>query len=142
MSSAKKAQLLGMPHGTAQHRLRKAVLFNILQETGNDNCFRCERVIITVDDLSMEHKQAWQGAPDPKVTFFDVKNIAFSHLSCNVGARREDTHCANGHEYTEENTRIYRNEARMCRQCRREEQRDSRNGSGSLYNTNRRKARA
>ncbi len=142
MSSTKKAQLLGMPFGTASHRLRKVVLFNILQETGRGNCFRCGHVIANVEDLSMEHKLPWQSAPDPKVVFFDVGNVAFSHLSCNIGVRREDTHCANGHEYTEENTRIYRNGARMCRRCRRKEQRDNRNGPDSSYNTNRRKTRA
>ncbi len=120
MSKATKAQLLGMPQGTAQHRLRKAVLFNILQETGKAGCFRCGQVIVTVDDLSMEHKQAWQGAPDPRATFFDVKNIAFSHLNCNVGARRrEETRCANGHRLTEEN--VYNDPAgyRRCLTCRR-----------------------
>ena len=120
MSNAKKARLLGMPFGTASHRLRKAVLFGILQETERNVCFRCDQAIATIDDLSMEHKQAWQSAPDPQAAFFDVKNIAFSHLSCNIGARREDTHCKKGHEYTEENTYVASDGGRRCRECYRD----------------------
>jgi hypothetical protein len=32
---------------------------------------------------------------------------------------RHETHCKNGHEYTPENTRLYRNGARVCRKCAR-----------------------
>ena len=129
MSNKQKAALLGMPQGTAQHRLRKAVLFSILQETGKDNCFRCGQAIATLDELSMEHKRAWQGAPDPKAVFFDVKNIAFSHLRCNCGAaRREATQCHIGHPFDEENTYVYPDGERACRRCHREGQRKFRAG--------------
>jgi hypothetical protein len=80
--------------------------------------------------LSIEHKEAWQGAADPKLAFFNPDNIAFSHLSCNISAgsrtktaaiNTSKTHCPSGHEYTDTNT--YRNNvngSRHCRTCRRE----------------------
>ncbi len=118
MSNVEKAKLLGMPFGTAAHRLRKAMLFRILQETGKDTCFRCGQVITTVDDLSVEHKQPWQSAPNPKASFFDLDNVAFSHCKCNYGAaRRERIRCPQGHVYTDENTRNCVDGSRQCRQC-------------------------
>jgi hypothetical protein len=36
--------------------------------------------------MSIEHKEAWMGAADPLASFFDLENIAFSHLSCNCSA--------------------------------------------------------
>lgn len=81
-----KDKLLGMPHGTANNRLRKMLLWQLVVETGRDSCFQCGQKIEDVDDLSIEHKQSWQGARDPKAAFFDLENIAFSHLRCNIGA--------------------------------------------------------
>lgn len=81
-----KASLLGMPFGTASHRLRKAILFRLLQRLGEDLCFRCGEQIASVEVLSVEHKEAWQSALDPSAAFFDLSNISFSHLSCNIGS--------------------------------------------------------
>lgn len=122
-SSSVKTRLLGEPFGTATHRLRKAVLFRLLVKHGENVCYRCGGVIDSVNDLSMEHKEPWQGAADPKATFFDLENIAFSHLRCNVGALRK-THCPQGHPYDEENT--YTNgSGRHCRKCDRQSHRYS-----------------
>jgi len=120
-SATKKASLLGMPFGTATQRLRKNVLFCVLQATGLDHCYRCGEPIESVDDLSMEHIVPWQSADDPKAVFFDVENISFSHLKCNVGAaNREKTACPRGHEYTPENTYGQDKGERSCRRCYRE----------------------
>lgn len=81
-----KDRLLGMPHGTAANRLRKMVLFSVLRQFGLNICFRCNRAIDTERDLSLEHKTPWQSAPDPVAMFFEIANIAYSHLSCNSGA--------------------------------------------------------
>lgn len=43
-----------------------------------------------------------------------------------VSVQSYRTHCAKGHEYTEENTRIDAKGARVCRECKRERQRASR----------------
>jgi hypothetical protein len=80
----KKDTLLGMSHGTACNRLRKMVLFSLVQKLGEDVCFRCNKKIENVNDLSIEHINSWQLAKNPEESFFDLKNITFSHLNCNI----------------------------------------------------------
>lgn len=78
----KKAKKLGMPLGTAQARLRKMILFQLVQETGKDICFKCGKKIELLEDLSIEHKIPWLHVNIS--LFWDLNNIAFSHLSCNI----------------------------------------------------------
>jgi hypothetical protein len=40
-------------------------------------------------ELSIEHKIPWLDSEDPKDLFFNLNNIAFSHLTCNVKAARQ-----------------------------------------------------
>lgn len=86
-SNKHRAELLGEPFGTATAKLRKAIMFQLVQETNKDVCFRCGEKIKTIEDLSIEHKKSWARAENPKETFFDLNNITFSHLKCNVDAR-------------------------------------------------------
>ena len=81
-SNVKKSETLGMPHGTATHRLRKNVLFHLLKKYGENHCFKCQEMIETVDELSIEHKKPWEGVSAE--LFWDLENIAFSHLRCNI----------------------------------------------------------
>jgi len=85
-----KAEQLGMPHGTACGRLRKAIMFSLIQELGLDACYQCGHPIESVGDLSIEHKEHWLHSDDPVGKFFDLENIAFSHLICNSLARRRN----------------------------------------------------
>lgn len=87
-SNKKKAEQLGMPHGTAANRLRKMVLFKLLEEREQNLCFQCGEWIKCSDDLSIEHKIPWLDSDDPASLFFDLGNIAFSHLKCNAGSAR------------------------------------------------------
>jgi hypothetical protein len=87
INNTKKNNQLGMPFGTASNRLRKMVLFDLLVQSGKNYCFQCNKLIQSVDELSIEHKIPWLDSENPKLLFFDVCNIAFSHLNCNVGAR-------------------------------------------------------
>ena len=82
--NASKSAQLGMPFGTAQNQLRRIVLFDLLKRHGENFCFRCGEEIKEVSQLSMEHKEAWQNHETG--LYWDVKNIAFSHLSCNISA--------------------------------------------------------
>lgn len=120
MSNEMKHDALGINFSTATQRLRKLIMWSLVQETGKDVCFRCGNQIENVDDLSIEHKAPWQSAPDPQKAFFDLNNIAFSHLRCNSSANGNSrkTDCPYGHALTEENT--YRDSAgrRSCRRCR------------------------
>ncbi len=77
----RKSDLLGMPHGTAAHRLRKLILFDLLKRHDEANCFKCGEIIQTADELSIEHKQPWENV-DANL-FWDLDNIAFSHMRCN-----------------------------------------------------------
>ena len=84
-SNARKSAFLGMPHGTASNRLRKMVLLHLLQKHGENICFKCSGKIEEVNDLSIEHKQPWEGVSVE--LFWSLDNIAFSHLRCNTPHR-------------------------------------------------------
>ena len=124
MSNEAKSRALNMNFGTASNRLRKLILFDLLQRFDLDQCFQCGQEIEDVDDLSIEHKEPWQGADDPRAAFFNLDNIAFSHLRCNIGARqdaetanRQKTECLRGHPFDEKNTYWTKDGRRKCRQC-------------------------
>lgn len=85
-SNKVKAEALGMAHGTASARLKRMILFSLICKLEENFCFRCGKEIFTPGDLSIEHKEPWLHADNPVATFFDLDNIAFSHLSCNSGA--------------------------------------------------------
>ncbi len=84
-SNKRKAAFLGMPHGTAAAKLRKMILWRFIQQCGEDTCFRCKEKIESIDDLSIEHKEPWEGVSVE--LFWDLDNIAFSHMKCNVPHR-------------------------------------------------------
>ena len=95
-SNKNKDAFLGMPHGTATNRLRKMIMFDLLKRLGEDFCYRCENIIENVDDLSVEHKKPWLW--NDKKLFWDLDNIAFSHLKCNIANRPRgiDKNCKEG----------------------------------------------
>ena len=75
-----------MSVGTATHRLKKSLMLRLAQRCGMDWCCRCGERIDTEHELSVEHVKPWLDV-DPSL-FWDLDNIAFSHLSCNIGAAR------------------------------------------------------
>ena len=85
-SNEKRARLLGMPHSTAANHLRKNIMFHLLIRLGENICFRCGNIIETVQELSVEHKEPWEDVSAN--LFWDLENIAFSHLRCNVPHNR------------------------------------------------------
>lgn len=87
--TAKKAELLGMPFGTAMARMRKALLYDLAGKLGLLICFQCGQPIESIDEFSIEHKEPWQAADDPASAFFSTDNLAFSHHLCNVRAARQ-----------------------------------------------------
>lgn len=86
--SLKKKKQLGMAFGTANARLKKKILFDLVVNAGLNKCFRCDGIIETEGVLSIEHKVPWLDSEKPKELFFDLGNISFSHLSCNSKHRR------------------------------------------------------
>lgn len=104
MSKQKKTLQLGMNPSTASGRLNKDLLFDFISKADH-TCFRCGGEL-TRDTFSIEHKETWLDSSDPVALFFDLDNIAYSHLSCNISASRP-----NGKKYfTAEEKRIARNE--------------------------------
>lgn len=88
-SNQNKYDLLGIPFGTAMNQLRKNIMFDMMKQLNKDICFRCGEKIETVKDFSIEHKKAWQQDRNPKESFYDLNNITFSHLKCNIGAGKK-----------------------------------------------------
>jgi len=88
-SNEKKKQQLGMHIGTASAQLRKNILFDLLKQLNKNFCHQCNKEIQTVKELSIEHITPYLDSDDPKKLFFDLNNIAFSHLKCNSGAARQ-----------------------------------------------------
>jgi len=80
-SNRVKTVHLGMPYGTAMHKLRKNLVFHMAQRLGEDFCFKCGNRIETAEELSIEHKAPWLHSDE--ALFWDMDNIAFSHRVCN-----------------------------------------------------------
>lgn len=85
----KKDEQLGMPIGTASNRLKKSIIMMLLKQQNLNFCFQCGAEIETEKELSIEHKVPYLDSNDPVSLFFDLNNIAFSHLKCNVDAGRD-----------------------------------------------------
>ncbi len=85
----RKSQSLGMNFSTADYRLKKMILFSLLERHHENICYRCDLPIRSVDDLSVEHKEPWLDV-DASL-FWDLDNIAFSHHKCNYAKTRTDT---------------------------------------------------
>lgn len=83
-----KSEQLGMSHSTASHKLRKMIMFKLVQQCGLDNCYRCGEKI-DIDNFSIEHIESWLHSENPKELFFDLDNISFSHTSCNYAHARQ-----------------------------------------------------
>ena len=85
-SSDKVTNQLGMSIGTATHRLRKQVMFDLLSKLKQNTCIRCNAAIETADELSIDHKVPWRGK-DTQL-FWNLDNIGFSHKRCNLPHNR------------------------------------------------------
>ena len=86
--SDKKRDQLGMNPSTASNRLVKDLLFKYATAAGH-KCHQCGEEL-TRETFSIEHILPWLDSDDPTSLFFDLDNIAYSHLKCNSGARRWD----------------------------------------------------
>jgi hypothetical protein len=89
MSKIKKKQQLGTNRRTASATLKKMIMFDLIKRLELNYCFQCGCEIKIVSELSIEHKIPWLDSEKPLELFFDLNNIAFSHLKCNIGAARK-----------------------------------------------------
>tara|TARA_X000001388_G_C2164673_1_gene97515 strand:+ start:33 stop:617 length:585 start_codon:yes stop_codon:yes gene_type:complete len=93
----KVAKFLGMNKSTAMNRLRKMVMFEMMKKLGMDRCYQCKFLIKDVSELSLEHIKPWIWKD--KNLFWDMDNIAFSHLACNSSAGQIKTPCGSYAKY-------------------------------------------
>ncbi len=80
---------LGIDFGKANLRLFKMVVWNMARKSGMDKCSHCKQPIDEPDHLSLEHIEPWRGTNDREARphlFWDLNNIAFSHMWCNSGS--------------------------------------------------------
>lgn len=84
----KKSQQLGMTYGKALYDLKKELLFDFSKRLKLNKCFQCGKKIASSKEMSVEHKVPFLDSKNPIKLFFDLKNIAFSHCSCNYSAGR------------------------------------------------------
>ena len=84
----RKAELLGMPVGTAERQLRKAIIHELARQCGRNICRWCRLEIEEPDELAITHVEDWEESPD---LYFDLGNVALSHASCAAdrGGRRQ-----------------------------------------------------
>lgn len=75
-----------MSHGKAGYILRKSIMFSLVKELSKNKCFRCNKTIDYVGEFSIDHILDWETSSNPKELFFDLSNITFSHLKCNIQA--------------------------------------------------------
>jgi hypothetical protein len=85
MANAAKTAFLGLSFGAANHRLHRAVMWSLIEQCGRTDCFRCGSPM-DESTYSVDHREPWLG--ESVALFWDMQNIEFSHLRCNVDARR------------------------------------------------------
>jgi len=108
---------LGMPHGTANGRLRKSIIFWLAGLSNMLSCYRCNKNIDSIEEMSIEHKIPWEGSENAYDNFFNISNIGFSHFKCNMAAKGSHiNNCKAGHLYD----LIDKNGHRCCSICNRE----------------------
>ena len=88
---------LGMDKGTAMHRLKKIIMFELAKKAGIDRCHRCKLLINNVEEFSVEHIESWLWK-DVEL-FWDINNIAFSHLACNSASAKIKKGCGSYSKY-------------------------------------------
>lgn len=98
-TNEEKRKQLGMPFGTAAGQLRKSLLFQYVKLAKGAICFHCNKPIDTIEEFSIEHKIPWLHSGNARKLFFDLNNIAFSHLFCNLseGYRHTQNHPSTRH---------------------------------------------
>jgi hypothetical protein len=84
----KKSKQLKMSLGKARNILVKMILFDLLKQLNRDICSRCGKQIKSLEELSIDHQKPWLDSKDPRRLFFNLKNVGFSHLSCNSALSR------------------------------------------------------
>ena len=97
MQTKKKNEQLKMDVGTAQSQLKQMILWSLLQETGRTKCFVCKEEM-SLETFSIEHMEPWLDKENAIELFFNLQNISFSHLTCNISRRSKGSQSFHGTE--------------------------------------------
>lgn len=73
----------------SRHTLAQDILFDFIVKAGHV-CFRCGKKL-NRNDFTIEHKVPWLGEENYLELYYDLENIAYSHLGCNIAAARKPT---------------------------------------------------
>ena len=93
-------------------------MLQLVKKLGLALCYRCKNTIDDYKKLSIDHTEGWQLSKNPIKAFFDLEKIAFSHLQCNIRAKRiQRTNCRKGHEFLEVGFYTMKNGKRLCKEC-------------------------
>jgi hypothetical protein len=84
-----KHDQLGQDPSKASYKLVKDLMWMFITETNRNICHQCGETMCR-NTFSIEHKIPWLHSDTPKELFFDLNNISFSHLKCNVKAGRRN----------------------------------------------------
>lgn len=104
----KQAQL-GMNPSTAANKLLKDILWSFIVKNNQNFCHRCS-LEMDRESFSIEHITPWLHSEDPLKLFFDISNISFSHLICNIkdGRKRPKNKDKDTPEYKNEYYKQYK----------------------------------
>lgn len=91
----KKESQLGMGLGKANEILRKSILYSLVTHLNKSDCSHCNDSM-SLNNFSIEHIIPWLHSTSPKELFFDLNNITFNHLKCNIKKARKNTNADNG----------------------------------------------
>lgn len=69
--------------------LKNEIIWDFLLKTGATLCYRCNKPL-TKQNWTIDHIIPWRNSQNPKLRFFDISNIAYSHLSCNSTANKHN----------------------------------------------------
>ena len=97
--SDKKTLQLGMNPSTASGRLVKDLLWHFISTTTDALCCKCNQPLER-STFSVEHIEPWLDSDDPVGNYFNISNIGFSHLRCNIAdVRRKTAQCGSHRAY-------------------------------------------
>ena len=81
--AVKDKELLGVNYATANYQLHRQLLYAFAEQLDFLRCYRCKDNILSIEEMSIEHKESWRSASEPRTAFFDLTNVCLSHMDCN-----------------------------------------------------------
>jgi len=101
MTINKKSSQLGMSSGKASNILLKDILWDFIVKTNQNYCCKCNLQMHRLT-FSIEHIQPWLDSENPTDLFFNLNNISFSHLICNIKSARRTNKILDRDKYKEQ----------------------------------------